>query len=191
MGQRSNKKGRGGTLASTEIVTLRLDPKLRYLVELAARKQRCTLSSFIEWAVEDSLNRFMFHPGHDFDDSITVQEDGSRLWDIDETERFARLATLYPDLLSYREQEIWKLLNDSLLLDPAKRRNGKGNLEWDWGVLEDKVFPMLRNIASSLMLCCVEEDASAKQWVESIREKISEGEIYPGYCQKEDDEFRA
>jgi hypothetical protein len=190
MAQRSNKKWGGGEPSGTEIVTVRLDPKLRYLVELAARKQRCTLSSFIEWAVEDSLNRFILHQADGSHNSITVQEDWSRLWDVDETERFARLAILYPDLLSYREQEIWKLLNDSLLLDPAKRRNGNGNLEWDWGVLEDKIFPMLRHIKSSLMLSYVEGDVSAKQWVESMREKISKGEIYPDYCQKEGDEFR-
>ena len=136
--QRSGKKGRGGKLGGPEIVTVRLDPKLHYLAQLAARKQRCALSRFIEWAVEDSLHRLTLHQSDNFEDNRTVQEDASRLWDVDETQRFARLAILYPDLLSYREQEIWRLLKDSLLLSPARRRNSMGNLEWDWGVLGEQ-----------------------------------------------------
>jgi predicted HicB family RNase H-like nuclease len=38
-------------------VGVRLDPKVRYLAELAARKQRRSLSSFIEWVVQESFGR--------------------------------------------------------------------------------------------------------------------------------------
>jgi hypothetical protein len=38
----SKRKG-GGKLSRSETVTVRLDPKLRYLAELAALKQRRTL----------------------------------------------------------------------------------------------------------------------------------------------------
>jgi len=47
--------GGGGKLNRSETVTIRLDPKLRYLTELAARQQRRTLSSFIEWAIDSAL----------------------------------------------------------------------------------------------------------------------------------------
>ena len=50
-------KAGGGKLARSEVVTVRLDPRLRYLANLVARKQRRTLSSFIEWAIEESLTR--------------------------------------------------------------------------------------------------------------------------------------
>ena len=56
MAEADKRKG-GSKLARSETVTVRLDPKLRYLAELAARKQRRSLSSYIEWAVEDSLSR--------------------------------------------------------------------------------------------------------------------------------------
>ena len=42
----SKRKGGGGKLARSETVTVRLDPKLRYLAELAARIQRRSVSSF-------------------------------------------------------------------------------------------------------------------------------------------------
>src|SRR6516165_4850387 len=51
------RKGGGAKLVRSETVTVRLDPKLRYLGEIAARKQRRTVSSFIEWAIEDVLRR--------------------------------------------------------------------------------------------------------------------------------------
>jgi hypothetical protein len=46
------RKGGGGKLSRSETVTVRLDPKLRYLAELAARLHRRTLSSYIEWAIK-------------------------------------------------------------------------------------------------------------------------------------------
>ncbi len=189
-GHGSGNKVGEDKLTSSDFVTVRLDPKLRYLSELAARKQQCTLSGFIEWAIEDSLSRFMLHRECDPHDSRTVLEYASLLWDVDETGRFARLAILYPELLSNREQEIWTLLNDSLLLDPARKRNNEGNPEWDWGVLEDKIFPMLRVIAPGLMMSYVEGDASARHWVESMKEMVSRGEIYSDYCREESDDFR-
>lgn len=52
-----SRKSRGAKPSRSETVTVRLKPKTKYLAELAARKQRRTLSSFIECAAADSLNR--------------------------------------------------------------------------------------------------------------------------------------
>jgi predicted HicB family RNase H-like nuclease len=41
----------------SEVVTVRLEPKLKYLAELAARKQRRSLSSYVEWAIKQSLSQ--------------------------------------------------------------------------------------------------------------------------------------
>jgi uncharacterized protein (DUF1778 family) len=40
-----------------EVVTFRLDPKIKYLAQLAARKQRRTLSNFVRLAIEQSLSQ--------------------------------------------------------------------------------------------------------------------------------------
>ena len=39
----------------TKTIGFRLEPKLRFAAELAARKQRRSLSNFIEWAVEEAV----------------------------------------------------------------------------------------------------------------------------------------
>ena len=128
MTETDKRKGGGGKLTRTETVTVRLDPKLRYLAELAARKQRRTLSSYIEWAIEDSLKTVMLFQGNSYenDPPATVADEVSRLWDVDQSERFVRLAIAYPELMTHEEQEVWKLLQDSHILQPAQsRRNGR------------------------------------------------------------------
>ncbi len=109
---REPKERRGSKLHRTEIVTIRLDPKLRYLTELAARKQRRTVSSFIEWAIERTLSEVILHEDYNGDrpTTVSVREESARLWDVDEPDRLVRLATLYPDLLTHEEQVLWKLI---------------------------------------------------------------------------------
>ena len=175
------RKGGGGKLARSETVTVRLDPKLRYLAELAARKQRRTLSSYIEWAIEDNLKSVSIHVGTGYqgDDNISVAEEAQRLWDVDDAERSLRLAIHYPDLLTHQEQEVWKLVQDSLLLTPAQgRRNG--NVVWDMAKLEVVVFPAVRRRWADLMLAYETGSISARsEWVERTRTEVLDGRAFP------------
>jgi hypothetical protein len=102
----SHLLGGGGKLSRSEVVTVRLDPKLRYLAELAARKQRRTLSSFIEWAIEQSLADVKLT------ETSTVADEAPRLWDVDECDRFVKLALHDESLLNYREQLLWKRIRE-------------------------------------------------------------------------------
>lgn len=104
MAEEKKRKGGGAKLARTETVTVRLDGKLRYLAELAARKQRRTLSSFIEWAVQDSLERVILRAATADEPAKTVASQAAHLWDVDDVARFVKLATDYPELLTYEEQ---------------------------------------------------------------------------------------
>ena len=117
MAGEKKRKGGGAKLARTETVTVRLDEKLRYLAELAARKQRRTLSSFIEWAVQDSLERVMLRAPTSGDAAKTVASEAAHLWDVDEAARFVKLATHYPELLTYEEQLQLNLLISQLVWD--------------------------------------------------------------------------
>ena len=92
----------------SEIVTIRLDPKLRYLAELAARRQRRTLSSFIEWGVSNSLSAVAID-----ETGKTVADRGDFLWDVDEADRFVRLALNYESLLTHDEQVLWKAIKET------------------------------------------------------------------------------
>lgn len=139
------RKSGGGKLSRSETVTVRLDPKLRYLAELAARKQRRTLSSFIEWAIEDALGHVKIYEGNGYngDVDISVGADAATLWDVDEADRFAKLAVRYPDLLTHEEQVLWKLIKENGLL---WRGNWRGaDSSWQWKIEEGSLnFDRLR-----------------------------------------------
>lgn len=123
-----DKKRKSGTLR-TEVFAMRLDPKLKYLAEIAARKQRRSLANFIEWAIEEGLNRVELSPNSQY--TNTVWDQSSELWDIDEAERFTKLAFLAPDLLTYDEQILWKIICET---GHIWRGSHNKDGEWQWNV---------------------------------------------------------
>lgn len=133
------KVGGGGKLTRSETVTVRLDPKRRYLADLAARKQRRTLSSYIEWAIEDSLQRTYLYTN----DHTSLADESPDLWDVDEADRFAKLALRHPELLTHEEQVRWKLVKENGSL--WRGYFGGEHTTWTWDVNENKlIFEELR-----------------------------------------------
>jgi len=116
------KKGSGGKLSRSETVTVRLDPKLRYLAGLAARKQRRSLSSFIEWVIKESLNTVNIK-SNNLNNNKSIAEEASDLWDVNESARFTTLALNHPDLLTYEEQVLWKLIQEKAVAKRDKEKD--------------------------------------------------------------------
>ncbi|RUR68659.1 hypothetical protein EJP67_16475 [Variovorax guangxiensis] len=175
MSDEPKRRGGGAKPSRTETVTVRLDPKLRYLAEIAARKQRRTLSSYVEWAVEKSLEDVKLYEGSGYngDESTTVAEAATLLWDVDEAERFVKLAIRYPELLTHEEQERWKMLHDAALLHPARGRNSRsGEVVWNWATLEDRVLPDLRRYWSDLLEAQNAGPLGRAAWVRKINEEL-------------------
>lgn len=99
------RKKKGNKLTRSEIVTVRLDPKLKYGMELAARRQRRTVSGYIEWAVARSLSEVAEASGGDQKRSIRDVLDA--VWSPLPHFRFLKLAEMYPQLMSIEEEIIW------------------------------------------------------------------------------------
>lgn len=93
-----------------ESTSIRLEPQVRYLVELAARIQRRNLTNFIEWSLEESLKQVKLRPDGESIAELTLQ-----LWDVNEFERLIKLASVAPELLTIEEQLIFKVLIDKEL----------------------------------------------------------------------------
>ncbi len=96
----------------SQILTIRIDSKLRYAAELAARRQRRTLSSFIQSALEQATREVAL----DFELRIDMENMGKtpsayefaeRSWDISELFRLFYLAAAYPHLLDHKEEILW------------------------------------------------------------------------------------
>jgi len=124
MADGKKRKSGGAKLARTETVTVRLDERLRYLAELAARKQRRTTSSFVEWAIQDSLERTVLKPASAHEPAQTVASEASTLWDVDASGRFLKLAAYFPELLTHAEQVQLEELKETHLLDYVFGKDG-------------------------------------------------------------------
>src|ERR1700722_2648449 len=125
-------------LSRSETVTIRLDPKLHYLANLAARRQRRTLSSFIEWAVQNSLGAVMISEGGYQQEPKSIADVANELWDVDGSDRFIKLAIRFPDTLNHEEQILWKLIRENGFV-----WRGGFNLvtkEWVWKVREEGII---------------------------------------------------
>ncbi|MES2390840.1 MAG: hypothetical protein V4555_04310 [Acidobacteriota bacterium] len=118
---------KGPASSRSETVAVRLDPKVRYLVELAARDQQRSLSSFVEAIIRKALiaGDFNEEPNYGTDISRPAAPPpmwGEGFWDIDPADRFFLLATARHDLLTVDEARLWKLLSGSIT-DNGERLN--------------------------------------------------------------------
>ena len=115
--KRNRTRGGGSKLTRTETVTVRFDPKLRYLGELASRIQHRTLSSYIEFAVADSLTRQVIWQGEEYPGAphteVKISDVADSLWDVFVPDRFGKLAVRFPHLLNHIEQIIWKFVREN------------------------------------------------------------------------------
>jgi len=122
----------------TEIVSVRLDPQLRYLTGLGARVHRRALSNFIEWAVEESLKEVSLYdlPGEDAPHNISIDDMSNDLWDVHEADRFARFAFSCPELLTIEEQILAQLIdrNGFIWGKPDEQADDSEIDEWSTGV---------------------------------------------------------
>jgi predicted transcriptional regulator len=93
----------------SETVSIRLDPRLNYLCELAARSQRRTKSSFIEAAIDQKINEVVINTWRDME-SASIGERADDLWHVRDHERLIALGIAAPHLMTFEEQEIWAVI---------------------------------------------------------------------------------
>lgn len=113
-------------IVRSEVFGLRLDPRLKYIADIAARKQRRSIANYIEFALENALRQTPMDPANP---NRNAYDEGLALWDIDEVERFIRLAEHHPDLLSYEEQLLWKEMCTNVHLISLRKPGKKPEYE--------------------------------------------------------------
>jgi hypothetical protein len=117
---------------------MRLDPRILYLLEVAARKERRTSTSIVEAAIENALSQTVARvdvkevdhrtPSEVMVDSVRKRETAplryekkhyfydpdvvEQLWHSQEPDRIIQLALFDPRLLSPEGQEIWELVRE-------------------------------------------------------------------------------
>lgn len=133
----TKKKATAQRSAKTEALSIRIDPRLRYGLELLARQQRRSVTGVVEWAIDQALrNETVTDSGTSFDQLV------KDLWSPNEVERLVNLARTFPDLMTYDEARMWAVLKDS---PDLLKMNHRGTAVLDIACLEDweKLRPLL------------------------------------------------
>lgn len=151
MAEKKPRKGGGSKLTRSETVTVRLDPRLRFACELAAAKDRRTLSSFMEWAVEMAIHQVNVVADFDGEHMVwqTAADVAKAVWDVDESDRFVKLAANYPELLSTREQVLWKLIREDESFWKGTARDHDGLPDFNFKLLRERWTELQEKITNA------------------------------------------
>jgi hypothetical protein len=104
----------------TEVFAMRFDPKLKYLAEIAARRQRRSLANFVEWAIDKAIGEVPIR-----EDGPAIADLAMKLWALDEPTRLINLATNYQELLTYDEQLIWRVICEHSVWNKVTNRHNR------------------------------------------------------------------
>ena len=94
---------------------IRLDPRLNYLCELAARSQRRTKSSFIESMLAEQIQTLVINKWREvsYGEPDTFGSMADVLWHVRESQRLVSLAIVAPELMTFEEQHVWALIEEN------------------------------------------------------------------------------
>lgn len=134
------RKGQGSKLNRTEIVQVRFNPRLRYAIELLARKEHRTVSSMIEKLVDEAIKKHSIKILPQIEDDFeryaepyleaSITKALEYVWHTDEMRRFIATALRVPNLLSYEEERMWNFIKNNRhywTFFPCKAYDNMGN----------------------------------------------------------------
>jgi len=109
----------------TETLTLRLDPKTKFAIELLAREQKRTLAGVIEWAVQRAMSNQTVVTGAG---KGSMQQLVDKVWSPDDLEKTIYLGLHAEHLLSYEEYCVWTVVKSNPLLIEIYETDKEGRI---------------------------------------------------------------
>lgn len=119
------KRSQGGSkLSRTEILQARINSRQRLALDIMARIERRTTSSFIEGLIDKAAKEMEIDmvplaeahadllpmrspPQYE---RVTVEKAVRQIWDASEPERFVAFAFAFPQLLTADEEQLWEII---------------------------------------------------------------------------------
>lgn len=149
------------------VTGVRISPRVAYLTEIAARRMRMTISTYCAWAMERAFAAVELAEG------LSLASDTERLWDVDEADRFVKLAILYPQLLNPGEEVVWKCIRDAGIFRGLRRPRTQAQSEW-FTILQnnDKAFRVLRKHWQDLLEAI--DEGKHMEWIDKMRATMIE-----------------
>lgn len=99
---------RTGESSTTVAVGIRIDPKIKFALDIMGRLQKRSLTAVIEWAISNAIAQQSL----DFDGN-TLSSVLDKVWSTDESARLVMLAHHLPEALTYDELRIWETIKAS------------------------------------------------------------------------------
>lgn len=92
----------------SDALSIRIDPRLKFGLEIASRLQRRPVTGVVEWAISEALgNEFLLDEA---ENRFTVSQAASQLWSENEIERLLGFWFNFPQLLTYEESRLVNVL---------------------------------------------------------------------------------
>ncbi|WP_457788341.1 hypothetical protein [Pseudomonas sp. PL-6] len=112
----TKKKGETTTTVS---VGIRIDPKIKFALDLMGRLQKRSLTAVIEWAISNAIAQQIGGP---YDRPVSQIVDS--VWSTDEAVRFVNLCFHLPEALTYDELRTWETIKASSIFwkDQARQQ---------------------------------------------------------------------
>jgi RNAse (barnase) inhibitor barstar len=99
----------------SDVITVRLNPKLKYGLELLSRKQHRNISSLVTWAIEQAINDPQDGLHKKMSKGLKIAEPKQMLdvlWDVDPADQLVKIATHWPELMTYDEEKLIKAFKE-------------------------------------------------------------------------------
>ncbi|WP_252090335.1 hypothetical protein [Pseudomonas sp. MWU13-3659] len=102
---------RTGETSTTVSVGIRIDPKIKFALDMMGRSQKRSLTAVIEWAIATAMSQQGIESARG---PRTVDEIIDSIWSTDEATRFLNMCFEVPSLMTYDEMRLW----DTIVLSP-------------------------------------------------------------------------
>ncbi|WP_323154861.1 hypothetical protein [Pseudomonas alvandae] len=102
---------RAGETSTTVSVGIRIDPKIKFALDIMGRLQKRSLTAVIEWAISNAIaDQKIDTPGKA---GASLADVIDQVWSTDESTRFVKLCFDMPQALTYDELRIWETIKAS------------------------------------------------------------------------------
>ncbi|AZE37691.1 hypothetical protein C4K06_4676 [Pseudomonas chlororaphis subsp. aureofaciens] len=99
---------RVGETSTTVSVGVRIDPKVKFALDIMGRLQKRSLTAVIEWAISNAISQQAIDKS-----TYSMGELLDKIWSTDESTRLVMLAFYLPQALTYDELRLWETIQAS------------------------------------------------------------------------------
>lgn len=159
MARKSTEASKAST-KKTEALSIRIEPRMRYGLEILSRLQRRAVTGVVEWSIAQAFQNEIARDlqGND----VAFETALNRLWSPNEPERLLALRFYYPSLLTYEEERLVKVLTTTEVLWSAKEPSYR-SFEWDIVLpVWEKLKPILQQASERSVITGLSDSELAK-----------------------------